>query len=267
MMEFIGKCLYLKVDDGSGGRKKEKGILVVGDLHLGYEESLNRSGILVTRKMFEEMIKYFDSVFEELERREREDGKERKVNEVVLLGDVKHGFGKGNKQEWGEVLELFDYFIGKMNKGRGFGDGKIIVVKGNHDNYIVNIAGRRKVDVKYYYVVGDGKNKIAFLHGNRKVEEIEGKEINKWVMGHGHPAVRLKDEKTGKEEMYKCFLEGRWKGREIVIVPSFVDYKEGTDPREHDMKLAWKFSLNEFDVKIVSEDLKVLEFGALGKLK
>ena len=39
-------------------------ILVVGDLHLGYEEHLNRMGIFVSRQMFEEMISYFDKVFD-----------------------------------------------------------------------------------------------------------------------------------------------------------------------------------------------------------
>jgi putative SbcD/Mre11-related phosphoesterase len=246
-MKFIGKCLYIEIE--------KKGMLVVGDLHLGFEESLNRSGILITRKMFEEMIEYFDSVFSKLEK----EGK--KVSEIVLLGDVKHGFGKGNRQEWGDVLELFDYFVEKMGE-----KGKIVVVKGNHDNYIANIVGRKNVGVEDYYVVGD----IGFVHGNKKIEEVEGKEIKKWIMGHGHPAVRIREGDGGKEEIYKCFLVGKWKGKEIVIVPSFVDYKEGTDPRENDLKLAWKFDLGKFDVKVVSEDsekLSVLNFGKLGKLK
>ena len=52
IMEFIGKTLLVE----SGGKK----ILVIGDLHLGYVESLNRVGVLVSRMMFKDMIDYFD---------------------------------------------------------------------------------------------------------------------------------------------------------------------------------------------------------------
>tara|TARA_Y100000034_G_scaffold132486_1_gene195595 strand:- start:1435 stop:2172 length:738 start_codon:yes stop_codon:yes gene_type:complete len=242
-VEFIGKCLYI---EGEG-----KGILVVGDLHLGFEESLNRSGVLVTRKMFEEMISYFDSVFEKLE----SEGK--KVEEVVLLGDVKHVFGEILKQEWGDVLELFDYFFGKMEE-----KGKIVIVKGNHDAILEPIVEKREnVFLKDYYLVGT----VGFIHGNKKVEEVEGEDVKRLIMGHGHPAVRISD--GNKEEVYKCFLVGKWKGKEVIVVPSFVDFKEGTDPREKDMKLAWKFDLEKFDVKVVSENLDVLDFGKLGKVK
>ncbi len=277
MIEFIGKCLFIKGEE----KGKRKNILVVGDLHLGYEEVLNNSGILVTRKMFSEMIDYFDSVFLELKRREKEDGKDRKVNEIILLGDVKHGFGKGNKQEWNDVLELFDYFIEKNVK-------KIIVVKGNHDNYIKNIAGKRNVYVRDCYIISG----IGFCHGNKRFDELEEKDVKMWIIGHGHPAVRLRDK--NKEELYKCFLIGKYKvkGRgsgntkEVIIVPSFVDYNEGTDARENDLGLAWNFELGKFNVKVVSDSLggeeeknlkrddgkgrekfRVLDFGKLKKLR
>ena len=308
-LEFVGKCLYLNVGNirngsvgkiaeekevkgkkNAGGRRlgeKSKGMLVVGDLHLGYEESLNRSGVLVIRKMFSEMILYFDSVFDELKEREKEDGRERRIDEIVLLGDVKHGFGKGNKQEWNDVLELFDYLIKKMNEFSSVGTGlrygrekkrekKIIVVRGNHDNYIKNIAGKRNVIVEDFYIVSG----IGFCHGDKRIKEFDKKEIKMIVVGHGHPAVRLIDKKSGKEESYKCFLVGKWKvslgGRRfgignvkgIIIVPSFIEYSEGTDARENDLGLGWDFELNKFNVKIVSEPdkLEVLDFGILGKL-
>ena len=91
-IEYLGKCLFLK----------EKMILVIGDLHLGYEESLNNSGVFVSRKMFEEVISYLDKVFFRTGR----------VEKVVLLGDVKHGFGNIIRQEWNDVISLMDYLRG-----------------------------------------------------------------------------------------------------------------------------------------------------------
>ena len=55
MIEFIGKCLFIE--------EKEEMVLVVGDLHLGYEEILNKSGVFVGRKMFDEMILKFEDIF------------------------------------------------------------------------------------------------------------------------------------------------------------------------------------------------------------
>ena len=50
-ISYIGKCLLIS--------EKGKKILIIGDLHLGYEEVLNQGGVFVTRKMFDEMIDYF----------------------------------------------------------------------------------------------------------------------------------------------------------------------------------------------------------------
>ena len=47
MISYVGKGLL--IEEG------EK-ILVIGDLHLGYEEMPNKSGVFVTRQMFEDMI-------------------------------------------------------------------------------------------------------------------------------------------------------------------------------------------------------------------
>lgn len=237
VMEFVGKCLVVK--------ENGKRILVIGDLHLGYEEMLNRSGVFVSRKMFEEMISELDRVFL----------KAGKVDSVILLGDVKQNFGSIMKQEWQDVNGLFDYLEDKIGRGK-----EIVIVKGNHDTIIKPIAEKRGVDVKDFYVVG----KFCFLHGDKSFEVIYDKKITHWIMGHGHPAVKLSD--GLKIEKYKCFLVGKFKGREIVIVPSFFEYNEGSDPRENDLGLAWKFDLEKFNVKAI-QGLEVLDFGALRKLE
>src|SRR3989344_4516954 len=96
-IEFIGKCLFIS------GRKK---VLVIGDLHFGYEEYLNRTGIFVSRKMFSDAIKYLDKVFK----------RTGKVDFVVLLGDVKHDFGRINLQERKETREFIEYLKKNSNE-------------------------------------------------------------------------------------------------------------------------------------------------------
>lgn len=236
MIEYIGKCLLIN--------SKGKKILVVGDLHLGYEEHMNMTGVFVSRQMFEEMIEYFDKVF----------AKTGDVDEVVLLGDVKHKFGSIMKQEWSDVLGLFDYFNDKCKR--------IVVVKGNHDAILEPIVRQRdNVTLKDYYLVGE----YCFMHGDKDFSEIYSKEIKTWVIGHGHPAVKISD--GVKIEKFKCFLVGSWKKKKVIAVPSFLEVTEGSDPRENDLSFAWDFNLEKFDVKVVSGDgLEVLDFGRLSDL-
>ncbi len=237
-IEYLGKCLFLEIM----GKK----LLVIGDLHLGYEEALNESGIFVTREMFGEMIEYLDRVFKKIG----------KVDKIVLLGDVKHEFGKIYRQERNDFSTLFEYFENKLNAG-----GEIIIVKGNHDKIIEYVAKTDRVRIVDYFIIGE----YCFVHGNKEFEEMRSKEIKVWVMGHGHPAIKLSD--GVKIEKYKCFLVGKYEKIEIIIVPSFLEYNEGSDPRENDLGMAWDFNYDKFDVKIVdSEELKILDFGKLKDL-
>jgi putative SbcD/Mre11-related phosphoesterase len=239
-IKYIGKCLLI-----SSGKER---VLVVGDLHLGYEEALNRSGVLVGRQMFDEMISDLNAVF----------GEVGKVDKVVLLGDVKHDFGGISKQEWKDVNAILDYFESMAKK--------VVVVKGNHDNILEPILKKRKMKLLGVYIW----NGFAFLHGDEDYDEIWRGEINTIIVGHGHPAVNLQEPKGIKSEKYKCFLVGKFKGKEMIVVPSFIDFYVGSDPREDEMVMAWDVNWMNFDVKIVSPgegNIEVLDFGKLKKLK
>jgi|GEM_PF-371649 len=267
-IEYIGKGLLINTNG--------KRILVIGDLHLGYEEALVSSGIAIGKRLYEEMIEYFDKVFEKiaddsknksLSSNGKVSGEEGKlinsnvnngiVDEIVLLGDVKHVFGNILSGEWNEVLGLFDYLEERMSK-----DGKIVIVKGNHDAILEPIAKKRKnVELVDYYVKGD----CAFAHGNKAYGEMEDKKITFWILGHGHPAIKISD--RVKIEKYKCFLEGQYKDKTVIILPSFISANEGSDPRENNLYMGWDFDLLKFNVWVVSEDLEVLDFGKLRKIK
>ncbi|MFH1803099.1 MAG: metallophosphoesterase [archaeon] len=236
MFEFVGKCLLVEEQD----RK----ILVIGDLHLGFEEAMNKTGVFVSRKMFGEMINYLDGVFKKIG----------DVDEVVLLGDVKHVFGSVMGQEWSDVLGLFDYLEDKCKK--------IIVIKGNHDKIIEPIAKKRDILVKDYYVVGS----FCFLHGDRDFIENYDKNVVFWVVGHGHPAIKISDDV--KVEKFKAFMVGKYKKKNVILVPSFFDYNLGGDPRENDLGYIWNFDLDRFGIWIVQdESFGVLNFGKLKDLR
>lgn len=239
-VNFIGKCLLIETN--------EKRILVIGDLHLGYEESLNRSGVFMHHHLFDETLRYFNKVFDLVGR----------IDYVVLLGDVKHNMGMIMKQEWNEVLALFNYFEDKCNE--------IVIVKGNHDNILEPIVKRKgSIRLSDFFVFGD----FCFMHGDRdffNVGKVDDRKIKYFVLGHGHPAIKISD--GVKIEKYKCFLVGKYLGEKVIIVPSFIEANEGSDPRENDLGMAWNFNYKDFEVFIVQdESLEVLKFGKLKRLK
>ena len=236
MIKYIGKCLLIE--------EKGKNILVVGDIHLGMEESLNKSGVFISRMMFNEVLSDFGKIIDKVGR----------VDKIILLGDVKHEFGEINRQEWSDVMKLFEFLQDRCDK--------LIIIKGNHDIMLKGIAKQQDIEIKDYYVF----ERYCFLHGDKDFDVIWSGKIKTLIMGHVHPAVILKEEVGVKSEKYKCFLSGIFKGKEIVIVPSFIEFNEGSDPRDCAYKLAWKFDYDKFRVRVVGEDLDVLDFGLLKNL-
>jgi putative SbcD/Mre11-related phosphoesterase len=284
-IEFIGKSLLL-----------DNSILVIGDLHLGYEGAMRESGIFVKADLYGEVIRDLEKIFEKIQGKKYgkvevgEDllidvkhskiNKEKKgakhndgdvgfgddnskgatkgvaIDKIILLGDLKHEFGRISRDEWKEVLELIDYLKKKCNE--------IIIVKGNHDVVLESVTGKKGISVVDYFVFRD----FVFLHGDKDFEKskIYDKKIKRWIVGHGHPAITLEEKRGIKKEKYKCFLVGKFKGKEIIIVPSFFPITGGSDPRDYDLNMAWNFNLNKFNVKIVGENLETFDFGKLGKL-
>ena len=225
--------------------------LILTDFHIGYEEALNKQGVLLPRFQFKEIIKRLDKIFAKL----------RKVEKIVILGDLKHEFGRISDQEWRHTLMLLDYLGKRCNE--------IILLKGNHDTILGPIAEKRNVKVLDYYKIETIKNKtikkspilnkinkkislnnkslkninkksiiknsfkiiknnkILCLHGDKIPNKDMLKDVSTIIMGHEHPAVSIKD--GPRAETFKCFLLGKWKRKNLIVLPSFNLVTEGTD--------------------------------------
>lgn len=244
-LNYIGKCLLI---DESGER-----VLVLGDLHLGYEGSMRRSGVMIPVKLYEKCVKDFEEIISSL----IVGGK---VDKIICLGDLKHEFGYILDEEWREIEKFLKILQGKCKE--------LIVIEGNHDKILFPILQKLNIVGNDYY----SWKEFIFLHGDKDIKEIYDKDIKEiydkqikyWILGHGHPAITLYDEV--KKENYKCFLIGRFRKQNIIIVPSFFPLIEGTDPRDYDLGFFWSFNFKNFDVKIVSDNLEVLDFGKLKDL-
>jgi hypothetical protein len=229
------------------------GTLAISDLHLGYEHMLKTSGFEFPINQLEETQKELEIILSEIKRNGFA------IKKIVILGDLKHHFNFEIEEKY-RVREFLNFLEKKLNMS----EKNIILLKGNHEK--IELDKKRYRD---FYI--DKKEKIAFAHGDKSFPEIIEKEINTLVLGHLHPAVYVSDTKNHKKEKFKCFLIGKWKNKNCIILPSFLQIIEGTDIRNSSNKKDDKFliipkkQLLKFRAFVVGEN-KVYDFGKLEKI-
>ena len=215
--------------------------LVFADFHIGFEQSLESQGVLVPRFQFKDIIKRLEKIFARV-----------KPATIVINGDLKHEFGEISRQEWNDCLALIDFLASKCEH--------IILIQGNHDTILGPIARKRNLEVVNSYSAGD----IFITHGDKLPEQELVKSIKTIIIGHEHPAIELAE--AAKKEKYKCFLVGKWKGRALVVQPSFNLITEGTDVAKQTLLSPFlQQNLASFEVFIIDD--KKNEILTFGKLK
>jgi len=214
---------------GLGLKYKEN--LIIGDLQLGYEDYLNRKGVLVPRFQAEDVLKRIKELLSCND-----------VKRIIFNGDVKHEFGRISSQEWSAITNLIEYLVDKY---------EVVMIKGNHDVLIEPVIKKYGIKLVDYYSVDD----IFITHGD-KIFPDAGKII---IIAHEHPAVSFK-ERFG--EKFKCFLLGKWKGHVLIVMPSFSTLTEGSDvTKEKRLSPYLKEDIFDFEVFIVEDG--VYDFGKL----
>ena len=103
-IETLELCLYLK----------KYRTLVISDLHLGYEEALNKRGILIPRSQFKDVIERLNKILIS-----------KSIETIVITGDLKHEFGVISDSGWKNISKVIDLLLEHCKK--------LIIIKGNHD--------------------------------------------------------------------------------------------------------------------------------------
>ena len=230
-IEIIDLSLFLK----------KHNTLILSDLHIGYEESLNDKGVLVPRVQFKQMYTRLKTILEE-----------NKFREVIITGDLKHEFGIINDTEWKNTLRLIDLILEHCEK--------LILIKGNHDITLKYIANKRSIELVEYVKIDD----ILICHGDNILKEAM-KDSKIIIIGHEHPAVGLREK--NKYESYKCFLKGKYERKTLIVIPSFNTLTTGTDVlRRRLLSPYLQQDLDNFEVYAI-EDKKPYEMGKIKNLK
>ena len=217
--------------------------LVIPDIHMGYEEALNKQGFMLPRAQFDATMKRLERIIGGLD-----------IEAIVFIGDVKHEFGNISDTEWRHTLHMLD-FLSEHCK-------KIILIRGNHDTKLGPIAKKRYLEIEDHYVIGD----IYLCHGDEIPGGLDFVSAKRIIIGHEHPAVGLR--KDMRVERFKCFLKGKFQNKELIVMPSFNLVTEGTDViREDTLSPFLEQPLGNFNVYIIEDDGNVLDFGELKMLK
>jgi len=222
-IEIFGPSLWFK---------KEK-ILVVGDFHLGYEEYLHQKGVLLPKQQAQQIHQQLQSLLKKVQ-----------PKTIIINGDLKHEFGTVLRQEWKEVLKIIDFLQKHCQE--------LILIRGNHDMILGPIAQKRNLQVLTQYQVGT----TLIIHGDKLIDP--NKEIKRIIIGHEHPAISLKEK--SKMEKFKCFLNGKWERKELIVMPSFNPLLEGTDISKEQLLSPFLKDISNFEVIVIHES-EALNFG------
>ncbi len=230
--------------------------LAVSDLQLGFEEAMRKQGFALPISQLKLIKQLFDRMLGGLERKKMQVGK------VVINGDLKHEFARLEKQEYFEITQLIQFL-----KDRKL---EVKIVRGNHDNYLLSLTSRLGIDVPEFLI----ENEILFVHGDKiPGGELlgENKPLKTIVIGHEHPAIKLKDE-LGIGHKFKCALQGEWefKGKafrkkfQLIVLPAMSPLAAGTAINEGGKAallspILRQCNLDEFTPFVIEEDI-VKEF-------
>jgi len=212
--------------------------LIISDLHLGYEQSLNAEGIMIPRFQYPLIIERLKKIQQKSS-----------CNNIVVNGDLKHEFGQISRQEWNETQEFLDYL--KAN----FDD--IVLIKGNHDNFTKFIAQKTDLEVEECFKIDDS----LVLHGDKILEGIDP-EINNLIIGHEHPSIGLRNGE--RVEKIKCYLAGRYKQWNLIVMPSFNFVTEGSDILQERSLSPFIKAIPNGELEIYAvENFEVFQFGKI----
>lgn len=150
-------------------RRGSKRVLVVADLHIGWEATLTQRGVHVPSQT----SKILDKVLQLV--------KEAKPTEIIFLGDVKHTISGVEIEEWRDIPDFFEA-IEKVVP-------KIQIIPGNHDGSLEPLLPETvRILSPKGMTIGD----VGLFHGHAwPAPELLG--CRSLVTAHVHPMVVFRD--------------------------------------------------------------------------
>ncbi|NPA74493.1 MAG: metallophosphoesterase [Euryarchaeota archaeon] len=206
---------------------------VIADLHIGYEDVMSSKGIFLPRIQKRFLIERLEVIIDKYQPRQ-----------LIINGDFKHEFSRNMRQEWDEIEEVLDFLSTRVD---------VVVVRGNHDNFLKTILGRRGLTLYDKYTIG----RYTMVHGHR---EHEVRPIT--IIGHEHPSISLRDELSATVKV-PCFLYSP----DLIVLPAMSIYASGTDITKNEfISPILQKNKRDFEIYGIDEHMGVLPMGRLSSL-
>ena len=170
--------------------EKQK-LLIVSDLHLGFERSLYSEGITVPY-LSEQLITDLKEII-----------KKYSIASIIFLGDIKHTILGFSNYEKKMLKVLLKYLIDN--------DIKYYFVKGNHDSKLYEYLKENKFPKAIGNTLFLLSRKVSLFHGHYIPKEAFRSSI--WVTSHIHPAIRLP---LASNVLFPIYIIGRIKNKHIM---------------------------------------------------
>jgi putative SbcD/Mre11-related phosphoesterase len=225
--------------------------LIVADFHMGIEAELRELGINIPSQT----EKLADHLFQLC--------KEHEVDNVIIVGDVKHNVPLTSRQEYFEIPKIFENLKDNVSE--------VHITMGNHDGNLKNVLPKW---VNVHGTKGFVFKKIGFFHGHSwpDKEVMKAKQV---VMAHEHPTIQFV-ETLGERDSRQCWVKAQFiqdslqdrypeSNPELVIVPTFNPLCGGIALNTED-KLLGPIMKNDL-VDMDNSEIYLLNGTFLGKLK
>lgn len=221
--------------------------LAVADLHLGYEGVMSGGAALLPKVNLANIIKEISAAI-----------KMTGATAVIVDGDIKNEFSRVDREEFNELYDFIQF-------GRSE-HVSLILIKGNHDNFVERYKEPFKLDV-YRQEANIGG--YLFFHGEELPKDIT-KNTKMMIMGHEHPAIGIYNA-VGFKEKLKCFLYGKYMSTPLLILPAMNYFAGGTEinnePRTSLLSPVFKKVDPDNMHAIAIGYGSTIDFGKVGKLR
>jgi len=174
---------------------RDEAAMAIGDVHLGFEAALAEKGVSIPRFQRREVLARLGRLLDRY-----------RPKKLIIVGDFKHEFSKNLTDEWVEIKQVLRFIRERTEP---------VIVRGNHDNFLATILGDLRITLHDRYDLGG----CTFVHGHEDVETL-----GTVVMGHEHPAVKLRDT-LGATVSVPAFLVAE----RLVVLPAFSPLALGVD--------------------------------------
>lgn len=216
---------------------EEPRALAISDLHLGYEGVLAEQGVSIPRFQRRVVLERLGRLLDRY-----------RPEKVIVCGDFKHEFSRNLVDEWVEVKQVLRFLRERTEP---------VLVRGNHDNFLATILGDLGLTLHDRLDLAGH----TFVHGHEDVSTLAP-----IVMGHEHPAVKLRDE-MGATVSLPAFVVGD----KVRVIPAFSPLALGVDVAgsPYLSPILNRPDVDLQDARVIGIDEKegLLEFGKVRQLR